>query len=304
MASLKRALFLSTLAVLSLNSALAGRGHELDDKQFPEDNFVYRPMQDVGMTKYQATSIHGTKKLSLTYDDGPHLERTPKILDLLKEFNIKATFFVLTSTVNEKNRFIIDRIVNEGHMLASHDHDHDDNNGETEQTYRSELASTVKATKTFLDDLGVHQIEMYYRFPYGAYGKNKTYHHLNIMKEVSQELFGDNCINFAFWDIDSSDWLPVITPEEVAQNIRAHMEGGKAYTFKAQVVNGQRTWVKSPYTITKPPSGGVILMHDIQEKTLKASRLIFEEAKQKGWEFVPLNSIKEFEYGNKECVLL
>ena len=291
----------SSLFLLGLTLAMS-QAHS-KPKQFPDDNVVYRPGQDVGMVRYLAKSFYGTKKLALTYDDGPHSVRTPKMLDLLKEFGVTATFFVLTSQINETTRPIIERIVNEGHQLASHDQDHDDNNGEIEATYKSELRQSILTLEGILSDLGVHQREMFYRFPYGAYGKARAYHHLNIMKQVSQELYGDNCINFVFWDIDTSDWVPSMTSAEVAQNVTANMEGGPAYTFKATTVNGSRVWAKVPYRISQPSKGGVVLMHDIQEKTLGATRLILTEAKAKGWEIVPLNVAKEYTYGNKECVL-
>ena len=70
-------------------------------KQFPEDNHIYRPRVDKGMGKYRAVSMRGSKKLVLTYDDGPKVSTTPKILDVLKEFNAKATFFVLTERIND-----------------------------------------------------------------------------------------------------------------------------------------------------------------------------------------------------------
>ena len=273
-------------------------------KQFPDDDLVYRPRVNIGFGQYKASSIHGTKKISLTYDDGPHIINTPKILDLLKEYNVKATFFVLTANINSNNRFIIDRIVNEGHNLASHDHDHDNNNNETRSTYKSELTKTIKKIENILDELGVHQTEMYYRFPYGAYGKNRAYHHMNVMKEVSQELYGENCINFAFWDIDTNDWVPNMTSQDVANNVKAYIEGGKAYSFK-KITNsqGRRVWTKTPITIKNPPGGGVALLHDVQDRTVMGTKLLLEMAKEKGWEFVPLSSIKEFEYQGKTCVL-
>lgn len=268
------------------------------DKQFPEDNRTYIPRVDIGMTKYQAKSLYGANKLVLTFDDGPHLERTPKILDMLKKYNVHATFFVLTSLINDNNLPLIHRMWDEGHMVASHDHDHDDNNGEPLETYRKELRQSISKIETLSDDYGIHQNEMYYRFPYGAYGKNRAYHHLNVMKEVSNELYSDNCINFVFWDIDSADWVPSMTSAEVAQNVRANMEGGRAYSF--QRVNG--TFQKVPYTIKNPSKGGVILMHDIQAKTLNALEIVLKEAQEKNWQIVPLSSVEEFAYHGKECI--
>ena len=94
----------------------------------------------------------------------PHPVHTPKILDLLKKYNAKATFFVLTKKINSETLPIIHRIVNEGHILASHDHDHDNNNKEDERTFKQELTTTIRKIETITDNLGIHANEMYYRF--------------------------------------------------------------------------------------------------------------------------------------------
>ena len=89
---------------------------------------------------------------------------------------------------------IANRIVNEGHILAGHDWQHINSNTESERVFASGLKKTVLQVKSHNP-----QREFYYRFPYGAYGKGSGgYHHLNTMKKVSQDLFGENCINFAF----------------------------------------------------------------------------------------------------------
>tara|TARA_B100000925_G_C22010628_1_gene476205 strand:- start:7179 stop:8066 length:888 start_codon:yes stop_codon:yes gene_type:complete len=276
-------------------------------KQFPEENYIYRPRVDKGMGKYKAISMRGTKQLVLTYDDGPKVSTTPKILDVLKEFNAKATFFVLTERINETTMPIIKRIIDEGHILASHDHDHSNNNSEPKETFMKELRQTVRILEKIQDDNGINPVEMYYRFPYGAYGMNRAYHHMNAMKDVSQELYGENCINFAFWDIDTADWVSDVTAKDVAQGIRAHMEGGTAYTHKRVTLpNGRRTFRKSAYRISseKAPKGGVVLMHDIHSKNIESTRLILTEAKEKGWEIIHLNEVKEYKYSpEKNCVL-
>jgi peptidoglycan/xylan/chitin deacetylase (PgdA/CDA1 family) len=269
-------------------------------KQFPRDEHTYIPQQDTGMRPYLATSLYQTNQLVLTYDDGPHPTRTDKILDLLAEYDVKATFFVVTEKITEQTMPIIQRMLREGHILASHDHDHDDNNSEGEAIYRRELTQTISKVEEILSREGVHQQHMYYRFPYGAYGQNANYHHFNVMKEVSQILYGENCINFVFWDIDTADWVPTIKASQVAQNVRANMEGGTAYSFRR--VDG--AYVTKPYTIKNPSRGGVVLMHDVQEKTLAASRLILEDARAKGWSIVPLQNVKEYAYENRQCQLI
>src|SRR5699024_1852712 len=59
----------------------------------------------------------------LTFEDGPNPGYTLEILDLLKKYNVKATFFVVVEKA-ENNKEIIDRIIEEGHTLAIHSYSH------------------------------------------------------------------------------------------------------------------------------------------------------------------------------------
>ena len=59
----------------------------------------------------------------LTFDDGPIPEATPFILDTLKEFGIKATFFMVGDNVR-KHPDLYERIVTEGHQVGNHTHNH------------------------------------------------------------------------------------------------------------------------------------------------------------------------------------
>jgi peptidoglycan/xylan/chitin deacetylase (PgdA/CDA1 family) len=104
-------------------------------------------------------------------------------------------------------------MIDEGHTVSSHHHDHVSNDTKTEVQYKVGLEKTILSTVNYHEMFGTAHREIYYRFPYGAYGsKSRSYHHLNVMKDVSQQLFGDNCINFVFWDIDTVDWLTEMTP--------------------------------------------------------------------------------------------
>ena len=64
-----------------------------------------------------------THSIALTFDDGPHSEKTPQILDILKEYDIKATFFVVGENVKE-NGNIVERIITEGHEIGNHTFGH------------------------------------------------------------------------------------------------------------------------------------------------------------------------------------
>jgi peptidoglycan-N-acetylglucosamine deacetylase len=63
------------------------------------------------------------KKIYLTFDDGPHAEATPFVLDQLKKYNAKATFFCIGKNVR-KHPDIYQRIIAEGHSIGNHTNNH------------------------------------------------------------------------------------------------------------------------------------------------------------------------------------
>ena len=65
----------------------------------------------------------GAKKIALTFDDGPSREYTAEILDILKEYGVKATFFVVGVNI-EKSPDLLRRIVAEGHEIGNHTYSH------------------------------------------------------------------------------------------------------------------------------------------------------------------------------------
>lgn len=60
----------------------------------------------------------------LTFDDGPSISETPKILSILNQYNIKAIFFVIGKKLDESSE-VIKRCVNEGHLIGNHTYNHD-----------------------------------------------------------------------------------------------------------------------------------------------------------------------------------
>jgi peptidoglycan/xylan/chitin deacetylase (PgdA/CDA1 family) len=291
------------LVTTMMMSTLTFAQVSIGDKQFPEDGKVYRPGQDVGFDQYKAKSLMGTKKIVLTFDDGPDPIQTPRLLDILKKYNVKATFFMLSEKFTDKNMALIKRVAMEGHTIASHHHDHDNNNSKSESQYRAGLKDSILKIAKVMEEVNAPSREIYYRFPYGAYGaKSLSYHHFNVMKEVSQELFGDNCINFAFWDIDSLDWLKPMDQKDIIANVISNVEGGTAYNMVKGRFSGKSK--KDKYTISHPMGGGVVLMHDIHARSVDAAEVLLKTLKQKGIEVVNLSDVEEYSYKGKECRLV
>ena len=66
----------------------------------------------------------GEKKLYITFDDGPHPTITPQVLEILKKFNAKATFFCVGNNV-KKYKETFELIKKEGHSVGSHTFNHE-----------------------------------------------------------------------------------------------------------------------------------------------------------------------------------
>lgn len=283
-------LFLSFLVSISASAGF------LQIDQYPEDR-VYTS-SDRGLRPYLALSLYKSGTFTLTFDDGPDLVKTPILLDTLKKYDVKATFFVLTNSINNNNFYLIKRMLDEGHIVASHGPSHDRAADLTKDLWKAQTK------KSFLDlarwyKLAGHEFtKHYYRFPYGDYGTRRDYHSINALKEVSQELMGDNCIHMAFWDVDTADWVPGMTSQEIAQNIIANYEGGRYIDFKKQ----GNTYIKVPLNMANPIGGGVVLQHDVHQASVNAVEIFIKYAQSKNLNIVRLDEVEEFRI-TKNCKL-
>ena len=73
--------------------------------------------------------------------------------------------------------------------------------------------------------------------------------------------------------------------------------------IKEKTITGKRKYSIRKYKIKRPNKGGVILMHDVQKRTIDATETILKYAKKYKWKIIPLSDVKEFSYGNKTCVM-
>jgi len=142
-----------------------------------ELNNIYRPGED--------------KVVYLTFDDGPAPSITPKILDILAEEEVKATFFVLGSNA-EQYPGLIKRIYEEGHGIGNHSYSHVFRRiYKKTENYLNELDRTKKVLQSILGD---DKPFILTRFPGGSFGKKRA----PFRKAVNKAgyLYVDwNCIN-------------------------------------------------------------------------------------------------------------
>ena len=106
------------------------------------------------------------KVIALTFDDGPHPRYTNEILDLLKEYDVKATFFVL-GKLAEAYPDIIKRQSEEGHEIGNHTYSHIN----TEKVTKEELIWEYEKTQNIIAKLTNNRPKLF-RPPYGSFNNN------------------------------------------------------------------------------------------------------------------------------------
>ena len=146
--------------------------------------------------------------VAMTFDDGPHAQNTPRLLDMLKQRNIKATFFVVGECAQEYPA-IMKRIVAEGHEIANHSWSHPQLSKMGEGSVTEQLQKTHDA---ILNTTGVAPKLM--RPPYGAFTANQ--------RAWANAKWGYKTI---LWDVDPLDWK-VRNAEHVKSEILRHTVPG------------------------------------------------------------------------------
>ncbi len=175
-----------------------------------------------------------SKVAFLTFDDGPSQAVTPLILDVLKEENIKATFFVLGSMV-KKNPDILKRAYLEGHYIANHGYSH--NYSKIYKSVDSVIQEFQKTEQCIQNAINNPEYSSHlFRFP-GGYSGGK---YASIKKAAGKKL-NENDISYIDWNVLTGDAEGANTKEKILKNI-------KKYT-------------KNKGTI-------VVLMHDASSKIL------------------------------------
>lgn len=127
--------------------------------------------------------------LAMTFDDGPHPTNTPRLLDILKQRNIKATFFVVGRSAKTYPQ-IVRRIVEEGHEIGNHTWSHASLTSRSDEQIRKELQTTEDALVAAAG-YRPHIV----RPPYGA-----------VNTRIKQLMFADFGYANIMWSVDPQDW--------------------------------------------------------------------------------------------------
>ncbi len=148
-------------------------------------------------------------KVYLTFDDGPS-GNTAEILDILKEKNVKATFFVIGKE-DEESRELYRRILAEGHTLGMHSYTHKYN-----VIYESleSFSEDVEHLQSYLEEV-TGEKPMIMRFPGGSSNQVS-----NLDMKVFIRYLNEKGITYYDWNVASGDATSqAYTPDELIQNV-------------------------------------------------------------------------------------
>lgn len=228
-----------------------------------------------------------SKRIALTFDDGPIQGVTNQVLDILKENNVKATFFVVGQNV-AANPGLVQRAVAEGHLLGNHTYTHPwvggngvYQPGATADSIKAEVVNANTAINNAL--LPREYVPRFFRAPQGKYwgptDENKDWldnatKPLGFVVPPPPPLPPFGAGTSVGWDVDSGDWDSTVPAEKAASNI----------LLSPAVTNGQ--------------DGTIVLCHDHWQNDPDAMKIVIPQLQQDGWTFVTIDDL----YGCKNTL--
>jgi cellulose synthase/poly-beta-1,6-N-acetylglucosamine synthase-like glycosyltransferase/peptidoglycan/xylan/chitin deacetylase (PgdA/CDA1 family)/spore germination protein YaaH len=203
-------------------------------------------------------------EVAFTFDDGPDPEWTPKILDILKKYNVKGTFFMI-GEVAQDNIGLIKRVYREGHEIGNHTFTHPDISEISERQVDLQLNLTERL---FAAELGIQPV--YFRPPYSIDQEPDTNDQaapVDHIQHLGYVIVGDK--------IDTNDWdeHPRKTPQEIIDSV-----------FEQIALSNTKTWMK----------GSIILMHDgggDRSATVAALPELIKALRAHGYKIVPVSEL-------------
>ena len=164
------------------------------------------------------------KTIYLTFDDGPHPIATPFVLDLLKQYQIKATFFCIGKNVQRYPQ-IYQRILTEGHQTGNHTQDQ--KNGW--KTSREDYLENIFTATQYID-------ASLFRPPYGRITKAQ-------IKSVQQQF----AYRIIMWDVLSGDFDTELQPEQCWHQVKKAVRPGSIIVFH----DSEKAWQRMQYALPR-----------------------------------------------------
>ncbi len=237
-----------------------------DDKTVPPQ---FRSVTDESMDSYPLSYTveqygYHPRQVALSFDDGPDAEWTPKILDILKRYNVRGTFLMIGEEA-ENNVGILQRANREGHEIGNHTFTHPDISEISNRALDLQLNATERL---FGSKLGLQPL--YFRPPYSIDQEPDTNDQaapVDRIQGLGYVIVGNK--------IDTNDWdeHPRKSPKEITDSVFEQIDAMK-----------DRPWAR----------GSIILLHDgggDRSATVAALPMLIEALRARGFEIVPVSQL-------------
>ena len=166
-----------------------------------QDHVPPRAQQDINISQYDAYYLGDVsqKNIYLTFDEGYENGNTAKILDILKDHQVPAAFFVTESYIKSEPD-LVKRMELEGHIVGNHSSTHPDMSGLTAEKISAELSTCAAAHQ----EVTGKEMPPYFRPPEGAYS-------IHSLEETQK-----NGYKTIFWSFAYKDWDTKAQPGKAA----------------------------------------------------------------------------------------
>jgi len=205
----------------------------------------------------------GSRRLALTYDDGPNDPHTLRLLEVLARHEVRATFFLIGRFVTEKPE-IARQVARAGHVIGNHTFNHPNLIFCSPSRVRSELE---QCRKVLTDTVGEHS--KLWRPPFGA----RLPHVLTVGRKLGLEP--------VMWTVSSNDWK-IYTADGIEQRVAERIRGGDIILMH---------------------DGSHVRMGADRARTVEATDRLVRRFKDQGYEFVSVMEMMKSVVGLRSSVV-
>ena len=221
-------------------------------------------------------SGNASYKVHLSFDDGPKIPETIQVLDILKKYNIKATFLISTehfpnlakgkppSASEKKLLDVIERMKQEGHTVGAHSYEHIEH-GNLKVNTPEKIEKNLSLNDKVIDQLNLKK-PIPFRFPYGSGWFEDRDPANQAMDDKVMRQVKEHGYRPFHWDIDTWDWSKIkrkALPNSLLRQICTH-------------------------------GGGISLMHDIHKWSADNLEAIIQSIQQSGHKLVSEEEIIKY----------
>lgn len=166
-----------------------------------------------------------SKVVYLTFDDGPIPQCTPQVLDILRQYNARATFFMVADNA-QRYPELLERVKAEGHAIGNHTFHHMRGCQSITQQYLDDIAHGQQVLQTHL-----------FRPPHGR------------MRYAQKRALLQQGYTIYLWDVLTHDYNPCYTPDKMIRIVQRFTRNGSIIVFHDSLKSRDRMLIALPHVI-------------------------------------------------------